>query len=68
MFFNVEYENFSTICFKCGRIGHKMEACTSVRTSDNGVGSAEEVHPVKSPIEHGSYVEEGRVISDHSRG
>lgn len=24
---NVEYENMMAICFQCGHIGHKTEAC-----------------------------------------
>ena len=26
---NVEYENFSDICFKCGRVGHNLDVCPS---------------------------------------
>lgn len=36
---NVEYENISTICFSCGRIGHRQEGCTSKQSKSNGVNT-----------------------------
>ena len=55
--FNVKYENFSAICFHCGRIGHKLDTClSSVGPMGHGnpantvLPSRDQPPPVNSPI------------------